>query len=114
MTLITATALLYIACFAFYHAGKRRTAFGWVKAKASREKIVRYGGWIVAFAGLMVLVQAHGWELGIPLWLAVFVVAGTSSLLISALWPKTHLPSAVASAALLLFSGSYLVLGGMA
>lgn len=114
MTLITATALLYLACFAFYHANQRRTAFEWVENSPIRGKAIRYGGWVVAIVGLAVLVAVHGWELGIPLWLAVFVFAGVTSLLISALSPKSHLPSAVASAVLLLFSGMYLVIGGTA
>ncbi|MEL6934321.1 MAG: DUF3325 family protein [Pseudomonadota bacterium] len=112
MTIIAATALLYIACFGFYHANKRRTAFDWIKATSTRRKVTRYSGWLIAFGALGLLVTQFGWELGIPLWLAVFVFAGVSSLLISALWPKTHIPSAIVSVALLIISGAYLAIEG--
>lgn len=111
MTVIAAIAALYLACFAFYHASKRRTAFDWVKGSLLREKMVRYVGWLAAIAGLAMLVAARGWELGIPLWLAVFVLAGVSSLLISGLWPRLHLPSAIASFLVLISTGA-LVVGG--
>ncbi|MEO1044560.1 MAG: hypothetical protein AAFX04_03885 [Pseudomonadota bacterium] len=114
MMLLFATALLYIGCYAFYQAGKHRTTFPALKNSLAARRAVHAAGWAFAIAALMTLAEIYGWELGIPLWLAVFVVAGISGLLISALWPKLHFPSTVASAVIGLATGALLFMGGAA
>ncbi|MEM1132095.1 MAG: hypothetical protein AAGH53_04095 [Pseudomonadota bacterium] len=112
--LILATALLYIGCYAFYQASKQRTTYAGLKKSLAARRIVHGVGWLFAVAALILLAQVYGWELGIPLWLGVFVVAGVSGLLVSALWPKLHMPSTIASALIGVLTGIIFFSGGVA
>lgn len=112
MILVAATAILYLGCFCFYQAGKRRAAFRRLKDSEGARRLVHIIGWVLAFAALFLLAEVYGWELGIPLWMGMFVIAGVTSLLVSALWPRLHVPSALASVLILAASSTVATIGG--
>ncbi|MEM8825736.1 MAG: hypothetical protein AAGD40_02260 [Pseudomonadota bacterium] len=72
------------------------------------SSLVRRGtaglAWATALAALAILVIARGWELGIPLWLAAFAMAGVASLLVTALAKRWHLTSAAIAAIVAAFA----------
>ena len=114
MLVTFATCLLYLACFAFYHAGERRTAFARLKESASSRRRLRLGGWALAIVALFLLAQVQGWERGIPVWLGLFTLTGVASLLVSAFLPRHHMLTATGSAAGGLVAGMALVWGAVA
>ena len=100
MLLLLGLLLLYLAAFAFYQAGKKRTMFESVKGDVSKQRLVRLGGWGLAVVSLALLSLPQGLERGVPLWLAAFMLAAFSCLLIGSLFPKRHLVSAQIAAGL--------------
>ncbi|MEL7111133.1 MAG: DUF3325 family protein [Pseudomonadota bacterium] len=94
MELLTLTALLYVASFAFFHASKRRTAFEQVRNSLALQRGLSAFGWLAVTAAFAVAVARYGWEVGIPLWLGCWVLAAILSLFLEALWKRAHIPSA--------------------
>lgn len=87
------TALLYVACVAFYHANQKRTVFVDIKKSPRNRQAVFAGAWALALLSLFVFASAQGWERGIPIWLGVFSLVGGLSLAISTLAPAHHVAS---------------------
>lgn len=114
MLVTLATCLLYLACFGFYHAGERRTAFDWLKTSEPARRWLRLGAWALAVVALFLLAQVQGWERGIPIWLGLLTLTGVASLLVSALVPRRHKLTAAGSAAGGLIAGVVLLWGAVA
>lgn len=84
------TLCLYCACFGFYHASAKRTAFEAIKTSNQNQKMVFWGSWALLAAALLMAASLQGWERGIPVWLALLNLTGGLSLLVTALAPKHH------------------------
>lgn len=100
MLVTAASALLYLACFAFYHAHKARCGFAQLKSSPRALMALRLGGWVLAVLALAFCVAGRGWEVGIFMWSGCFVLSGTISLFTAALFAKLHTPLAGFSALL--------------
>ena len=110
-----ATALLYVACVGFYHAGARRTAFPAIKESALLRRLVWAGAALTTALALIIIDHVEGLERGIPIWLGLLTATGVASLLVSALAPQRHIPSAiVALIGAVLFALGTLIVGDAA
>ncbi|MEM6475050.1 MAG: DUF3325 family protein [Pseudomonadota bacterium] len=94
MDLLTITALLYVSSVAFFHAGKKRTAFAKVKSSEAVRRSTSVFAWTCVFIALGLIVSRKGWEVGIFLWLGAWIAAAVTSIFLEALWKRAHLPSA--------------------
>lgn len=112
MDMLTITALLYVSCFAFFHANKKRTAFAAVKASLALQRGMWAFGWGTALVACVLIVSRKGAEVGIPLWIGAFVLAAIISLFTEALWQRVHLPLAGLSLAIFA-AGLFAVSWGM-
>lgn len=107
MTALFATALLYLACFAFHQAGERRAFFALLKNSRAARRTAAGAGWLLAMSSLYAFSSVEGWERGVPVWLGVFTLAGAAVLLSGALAPpalKWSGPAAAAAALVAAFA----------
>lgn len=95
MHLISITALLYIGSVAFFHAGKKRSAFSKVKQSVWVQRSVSAFAWATVALALALIVSRKGWEVGFFLWVGAWVVAAIASVFLEAVWKRAHLPSAL-------------------
>ncbi|MEM1051181.1 MAG: DUF3325 family protein [Pseudomonadota bacterium] len=103
MDLLTITALLYVASVAFFHAGKKRTAFAALKNSVVLQRSTRALGWVLVLLALGLIVALKGWEVGTFLWLGAWIIAAVASVFLEALWKRAHLPSAALCIAVFVF-----------
>ncbi len=108
MQVAFALSLLYIACFAFYHADSRRTAVALLKRQTHLKAWVQAAAWAACLAALLVVADLAGWERGVPIWIGLFTLAGVASLFVVSINTKRHLASAVISLLVLVVSGMVL------
>ncbi|MEM7016009.1 MAG: hypothetical protein AAF512_01565, partial [Pseudomonadota bacterium] len=106
MPLGLATALLYLACVAFYHAHEKRSELSWVKTSSAFRFGMRISAWGLFLVSLYIIGQYLGWARGIPVWLGLLTLMGLSSILIAVLIPKYHVITGSISAGLALITGA--------
>lgn len=99
MDLLTITALLYVSSVAFFHAGKKRTAFEKVKHSVWARRGLSVFAWVTVALALGLIVSRKGWEVGIFLWIGAWVMAAVLSVFLEAVWKRAHLPSAAVCSA---------------
>ncbi|MEL7451959.1 MAG: DUF3325 family protein [Pseudomonadota bacterium] len=103
--------LLYLACFAFFQAGERRTEFAGVKASKRHQTAVRAGGWGIALLSLVLMAGPQGWERGTTIWLAQFMLAAFVALFIGSLAPRLQIGTAIAMVVVSLMIAALIVSG---
>ncbi|MGB6230969.1 MAG: DUF3325 family protein [Litorimonas sp.] len=111
--MLTAIAVLcaYGACLAFFHASPRRTAVSQIKSSLALQRGVRALAWSLSVAALVLMVALMGFERGVPSGLGLLMLAGITSLLVSALRPERHVKSLYAVAALCGLFGTAALIG---
>ncbi|MEM8636394.1 MAG: DUF3325 family protein [Pseudomonadota bacterium] len=111
MLTLWGTCVLYVAVFAFYQSGQRRTVFAELKSSQAGRRAVRGAGWGLAALALLIMARPQGWERGIPIWLAAFMLAAFGCLLVGSLFPKHHTSSAVLASVCSVVLGASIILG---
>ena len=114
MLTLSATCFLYLACYGFFHASPKRTAYRKVKDSRNLQRITLMGSWALSLISLISFSAVTGVERGIPMWLGTFTAVGSTSLILSALWPKIHTATGHASAVTALIFGTCAFIGAQA
>lgn len=105
-------SLLFIACVAFYQAGARRTELAGIKSSKRNQTLARFSGWGLAILALVLISLPQGLERGVPVWLASFMLAAFSALVIGALSQRWQIRTAGIMAILGAVAAAFLVVGG--
>lgn len=87
---MAAAGLLYAACVGLYQANSARTTIAALRQAHPRQGVVRALGWTILFIALWTLSTRTGWELAIPIWLAMLGAAGILNLLCAVYLPRIH------------------------
>ncbi|MEM1411592.1 MAG: DUF3325 family protein [Pseudomonadota bacterium] len=109
---LTSTSLAYAATVGFYQAHRKRTTLEALKRKPSRMTLLRGLSWVLLLLATLVMARATGWELGIPLVLAILCAAGVLSLLCGEFVPRIHWPSGILALLTAALAGAGWLLGG--
>ena len=104
--------LLFVACVAFYQAGARRTELAGIKSSKRNQSLARFSGWGLAILALVLSSWPQGLERGVPIWLACFMLAAFSALVIGALSQRWQIRMAGIMGALGGVAALVLVFGG--
>lgn len=111
----TGSVMTYAACVLLFQGGERRARHEAVSIPTEWMARSRNAGRILAIASLIPLLTSLGLEVGVTVWIALLALAGVTSLLISALFPKVHLISPIGLAGLsIAFAFSSPFFGGSA
>ncbi len=89
-------ALIYAACVGFYQAHTRRTTLELLKNRPGPQRVLRWLCWAALAAAPALLASVTGWELAIPIALAVLCAGGIVSLLCGVFAPRWHAVSGLA------------------
>ena len=114
MQVVFAVSLLYLACFAFFHADPRRTGFDYVRRQPHLKAWLQLAAWAAIAAALFVLADFVGWERGIPVWLGLFICAGVTSLFVAAVNVRRHMMTGGLCVLVLITSGMLLSVSSLA
>lgn len=85
--------MAYAGCVLLFQSGERRARHPAVRVARENMAQIRIAGWALAIGSLLALSAPQGVERGLAVWLAILALAGTSSLLVSALFPRLHMIS---------------------
>ena len=111
---ITALGVLmaYAGCVLLFQSGERRLRHPAVRFAKEEMRQVKMAGLVLALGSLLPLSVPQGVERGIAVWLTVLGIAGSASLLVSALIPRLHMLSIpIAGGLSAVFAASYMLLG---
>lgn len=81
-------SFLFLTCALFVEANSKRATIERIGASADLQRAAKAFGWGLAGSALFLIAQHTGWARGIPIWLAVFMVAGFANLLVYAFSPR--------------------------
>lgn len=90
MNILSSICLLFAACALFYQADIRRSALAKVRKSQIWRIAMKAAATVLCAITLFMIANLRGWELGIPIWLAMFSFVFVSSLFLAAQTPDWH------------------------
>ncbi|MEO0421945.1 MAG: hypothetical protein AAF184_06400 [Pseudomonadota bacterium] len=97
MVVALSACLLYLACVGLFHANPKRSQLAPLKSNVPLQQAMRWASLVLLLIPLALMSTTAGLERAIPLWLVLLSLAGIISLLVTAVAPRRHILTGVAS-----------------